>query len=100
MELHKVKLAKGHLLIDAISQCVDFIQGKYAVRPTVIKHNDMSLMRSVAFSSLNMTTQNHYAVQRIYGMEVKRSTKVTKDSVILSVVVGSQLVDVVQITVT
>lgn len=100
MQLHKVKLAKGHLLIDAISQCVDFIHGKYGVRPTIIKHNDMSLMRSVAFSSLNMSTQNHYAVQRIYGMEVKRSTKVTKDSVMLCVLVGSEIKDAVHLTIT
>jgi hypothetical protein len=99
METHKVKLAKGHLLIDAISQCVDFVHGKYAVRPTILKHNDMSLMRSVAFSSLNMSTQTHYAVQRIYGMEVKRSTKVSKDSVMICIQKGSEIIDVVQITV-
>lgn len=99
MELHKVKLAKGHKLIDAISQCVDFVHGKYAVRPTIIKHNNIDMIRDVAFSSLTESVIKKASVQKLYGMDVKRSTKCTKNSVILSVVRDSKELDVVKITV-
>jgi hypothetical protein len=101
MELHKVKLLQGHRLIDAISQCVDFVEGKYRVRPVVLKHNNTDMVQEVAFSSLNVSTIKSASVQRIYGMSVTRSTKVPTDSVILGVMdpMTGKIVDVVQISI-
>lgn len=101
MKQHNVKLAKGHRLIDAISQCVDFIEGAYGFRPSYLLHNNIDLVRDVAFSSLNYSILKSASVQKIYGMSVTRSTKVKSDSVVLVLVDRSngERVEVVTITV-
>lgn len=101
MKTHKVKLPKSHKLIDALSQCFDFIHGEYGVLPSDLRHNNLDAIRECAFSSLRDSTIKIASVQKIYGMDVKEDRKLKPNIIVMTVRDNSnngKVVDAVKIT--
>lgn len=83
MKQHKVELSKTHNLIDAVSQCVDFIEGEYGKRPSVLKHHNLDLIKSSAFSALDKVMRDRAKIQKIYGMDVVYDPKLKPDEFLI-----------------